>query len=336
MSALPSPPRAVIDPSGAPRWGSYLGPFAEIDLGPASRGKLGDLTGKKRWLYAAIARDDLYIGLAITDLTYAANAFVFVARPGGSDRGMLLDRSYIGVPRLGARVGDRPEEGCDAWFRLPGTHLAIARRPGSSTYEVTATGRGFSLHASLETAGSPSPYGAIARHAGQAFMVTEKRALLGVTGELLLEGQRTRLDGATAGIDYSQGYPPRDTSWRWGYLLGRTTAGEPVGLNLVEGFNGQAECVLWRGSEVIPLGEGRFRFDAANPRGPWQVTTHDGAVDLRFETAAVHEEAHNLGAVRSRFLQPVGLYTGTIKLPGGETLRLEGVPGVTEDQKVTW
>jgi hypothetical protein len=318
-----------------PRYGSYVGPFDHVDLSRSRRGLLGDLLGKKRWLYAAIARDDLYIGLAITDLTYATNAFVFAARPGGSGRGMRLDRSFIGVPR-GARVGDHPEEGCDAWFRLPGTHLAVHRRTGESTYELTATGRGFSLHASLETAGAPAPYGAIARHAGPAFMVTEKRALLGVTGELQIDGERIRLDGATAGLDYSQGYPPRDTAWRWGYLLGRATTGETVGLNLVEGFNGQPECVLWVGSEVIPLGEGRFRFDESNPRGPWQVQTHDGAVDLRFEVAAIHEEAHHLGVVRSRFLQPIGLYSGTIKLPDGKLLQLDAVPGVTEDQRVVW
>jgi len=43
----------------------------------------------------------------------------------------------------------------------------------------------------------------------------------------------------------------------------------------------------------------------------------------------------NLGVVRSRFLQPVGEFRGTLAL-AGQTVSLDGLPGVVENQDVLW
>ena len=61
----------------------------------------------------------------------------------------------------------------------------------------------------------------------------------------------------------------------------------------------------------------------------------DGAVDLRFVPAAVHEEAQDLKVVRSKFIQPVGRFSGTLTVDG-KTHRVSGIPGVVEDQDVVW
>ena len=44
----------------------------------------------------------------------------------------------------------------------------------------------------------------------------------------------------------------------------------------------------------------------------------------------------DFGVVKSHFVQPVGVYAGTIAVPGRAPLALDGVLGVTEDQDVLW
>ncbi len=50
----------------------------------------------------------------------------------------------------------------------------------------------------------------------------------------------------------------------------------------------------------------------------------------------MHAEEKNFGVIRSHFVQPVGTYAGTIRLPDRAPLELDGVLGVTEDQDVLW
>lgn len=333
----PSPPDEVLDAQGEPRWGSYTGPLGRVDLDALARrkGRLFDATHRKRWLYTAIATDELFVGMAITDLTYAASGFLFVARVGPGGR-MLAEFSSLGVPRLGCHVGDRPEEGCDAWFRLPHAHLTLRRAPGSPCYDLLATSPTVSVFASLDTRAAPAPHVAIARPAGSEGMVTEKRVLMPVRGALHLGAERHSLDGAVGGIDYSHGFPPRETVWRWGYFMGRTTDGQPLAMNLVQGFNGQPECVVWLGDTSYPLGEGRFSFDEHDPLRPWTIRTDEGHADLTFEPAALHREAHDLGLIASQFVQPIGVYRGSFDIPGKGLVRVDGAPGVAENQRVRW
>lgn len=248
---------------------------------------------------------------------------------------MLADFSALGVPRLGCQVGDFPEEGCDAWFRTPGTQLSFTRRMGSSAYDLIANTRGIRVHATLETQASPAPLSAIVRPQGSPLMVTEKRVLMPTRGLLEIHGERHSLDRAVGGMDYSQGYPPRETAWRWGFLMGESEEGRPLAMNLVQGFNGQPECVVWLDGRSYPLGEGRFSFDPGVPTRPWTLRTEDG-VDLTFEPSAVHRETHHLGWVSSRFLQPIGIYQGRIEIPGEGSIKVKNVPGVAEDQAVLW
>ena len=75
---------------------------------------------------------------------------------------------------------------------------------------------------------------------------------------------------------------------------------------------------------------------------PWRIVSRApgddpeaNELDLTFTPGAMHEQCMNLGLIRSRFYQPVGLYRGVMRL-GGKEYRLEDVPGVAEDQDVLW
>jgi hypothetical protein len=212
----------------------------------------------------------------------------------------------------------------------------VARPGAEPRYAVHVETRGFALNASLDASAAPPAIGAIAAVAPGRVDATEKRALLVASGELRVRGRAVPLDGALAGYDFTSGMLARRTRWRWGFALGRSTAGQPVGLNLVEGFVGEGECAAWIGDELVPLAEGRFSFDRARPAEPWSVGTADGAASLTMTPGAVHAERRELVVVASRFVQPCGAWSGVLRVPGRAPIEIARALGVTEDQDVTW
>ena len=337
MRDLLPTPDSVVDPaSRSPRIGSFRGGLPRVDWSPLQRGAAGtavSLLRHKRWVYAAVATESVYIAVAVVRLGYASNAFLYVYD--ANERRMLARRSWVGGPTA-ARVGDTAGAGCEATFRAQGAFIAVERPRGSTEYAVLAEAPGLSLHACLDAADAPPAIGAVAEVAPGRFNATEKRALLAARGSLRVDDEEISLDGGLGGYDFTSGLLARRTRWHWGFALGRLVGGEPFGLNLVQGFVGEAECAAWVGKELFGLGEGRFAFDRARPEAPWRVRTADDAVDLTMTPGAAHEEHRELLVVRSRFVHPCGAWTGTLTLPGREPLRVEHALGATEDQDMTW
>jgi hypothetical protein len=334
VRTLQKPPDALLDPtSGALRAGSFRGGLPRVELGALAPRARERFLQHKRWVYVGIAAGDVYVGAAIVHLGYAANAFAFVYDKGAGR--MLADRKALGPP-LATRVGDTAGEGMIASARLPGARLRFERPRGETMTRIEIEIGDVRVFARMDSAGAPPSISAVGPVPGSVGVATEKRTLLAVSGEASVGGRRVALDGGLGGYDYTNGLLPRRTTWRWAFALGRARTGERVGLNLVEGMTGEAECALWIDGELFPLEEGRFSFDPARPLDPWRVQTADGAVDLRFTPGGMHADRTNLGVIRSRFLQPVGVYSGVIRAPDGRALELDGVLGVVEDQDVLW
>jgi hypothetical protein len=334
MRDLSASPGSVVDATtGRPLLGSYRGGLPPVDWSPLGLGATTRTLRHKRWVYVAIATQDVFVAVAVVRMGYAANAFAYAYD--ATSRSMLARRSWLGPP-FAATVGDTGGEGCRASFRGRDASVVIERARREPYYGVQVQARGLALTASLDASNAPPAIGAIAEVAPGRFDATEKRALLAVRGELRIAGRTVPLDGATGGYDFTSGMLARHTRWRWGFALGRMEGGVPFALNLVEGFVGAAECAAWIGDELVGLGEGRFAFDAAQPQEPWTVSTADGAARLTMSPGAVHEERRNLLVVGSRFVQPCGAWTGELTLPGRPALRIDRALGVTEDQDVTW
>lgn len=334
MRTLLPPPDALLDPAtGALRAGSFRGGLPPVDLAPLAPRRLPRFLGHKRWVYVGIASEEVYVGAAIVHLGYAANAFAFLYDRRAAR--MLADRAALGPP-FAATVSDSAGEGARAVARLPGGRLCFERPRGETITRVEIEMGDLRVFARMDAAGAPPPISACGPVPGGVAVATEKRALLAVTGEASVAGRRVPLTGALGGQDYTNGLLPRHTTWRWAFALGRARSGERVGLNLVEGMVGEAECALWIERELFPLAEGRFSFDRARPLEPWRVQTADGAVDLRFTPGGMHADRTNLGLIRSRFLQPAGVYSGVIRAADGRALELDGVLGVVEDQDMLW
>lgn len=334
MRSLSPPPLSIVDPAtGAPRFGAYRGGLPRVDLRPLGKGPLFRIAHEKRWVYVAIASGDLLIGLAIVRLGYVANTFVFVYDR--KVKSVVIDRSAL-APPFAASVSDFCREGCRAVFSFAGMSLRVERGAGEDAYRVEVIAEGLRLDARLSAVGAPDPMGIVAEIPGGLVDVTEKGVLLGVTGEVTIAGKTRSLDGGTGGYDYTQGYLARHTHWRWAFALGKTAAGERFALNMAQSAPLAPECTAWIGDELFPLSEGKFAFDEGRPLGPWRLTTDDGAVDLAFSPDGLHAEFTDLVIVKSRFIQPAGTFSGTLRLPGKGEVAIRDVLGVVEDQDVLW
>ncbi len=339
---LPAPPDAIDPRSLEPRFGTYRGALARHDLSALHASPWDRLLREKRWIYTLLVARPWTIAIALVDLGYACTLFGFAAH---AERGLVADlRSTPGLPGLSGLRQDGVSR-VDARFRGVGARASMRQARGAERLELRLASKPIDLHATLDLSRGAPALSAIAPIRAGRVNVTEKRALAPVRGSARVGSERIALDGGLGGVDLTFGLLARETRWNWAFLMGETTSGEPVALNLVEGFVGQPECALFGERSLVALAEGRFelprpRVDApreerARTLAPWRIRTSDGAAELTFTPHAIHDEHLDLGALRSRFVQPIGRFSGTLRL-ADRTLRLEGVPGVVEDQDVRW
>ncbi len=293
---------------------------------------LGSLVREKRWAYVCISSENWLVSLAVVDLGFAANAF-YTAVDLESGK-VAADGSVLGVPVALARVAPRPSDGLSAKLRTPGgsTRVSIERPLGMPTYRARVFASGFELDADLDPR-PVSPVAVLGEWAPGRRAFTLKSALMKASGQLRIGSESRFLVGATAGMDFTQGWLPRETLWRWAFSMGRLEDGTPFGLNLSDAnhLGDVCENVAWIGGVPHTLGPVRFEYDAARREAPWCVRSGDGLVDLCFEARGAHAEARNLGLVRSDFTQLSGWYSGVV---AGR--RLARAPGIAEHQAVKW
>lgn len=348
-SSLPQAPVSLEDALGAPRFGTYQGSLDGVNLaalrGPWQPAPVDRFLMHKRWLYGFLATQEVAVLFAIVDVGYSSNAFAMAV---DLETGRVLaDDGFLGPPRPLVKVNTHVGAGLEAEFRTVGAHLHTWRRFGDERYHarlrlglpVPLARPRLSMRAELLVAGAAPALTVIAPVEGGLVNVTQKWAGLQAFGELECGHRRYRLDGGVGGLDSTHGYLARKTAWRWAFVCARLEDGTPLGINLVEGFNeagaGARENAVWLGSRLVPVGAAHFRWNHDDLLDRWHVTTDDGALDLIFKPIAQHVERRDLVFVRSRFCQPVGHWSGTVKVDG-VTHQFEAAPGVAEDQDVTW
>lgn len=349
MRELGPPPSSLVRSTTSPfdvardvALGSYAGHLPAVAWAGAARaagrGTWWRVAHDKRWIYAAVRSDDLVVAAAVVRTGYAATALTWIwdaAQPG------FVDERVAKAPPVAAEVVDDGPGARSARFTAGGLRIVIDERtlaidasPGAALARGSrATGR--PIHARIAfTPSAAPPIAAVAAIPGGLASATQKH-LAAAAGELIAGGTRRAIERGTAAFDYTNGLLARRTTWRWALALGTSGGGRRIALNLVEGFVGEAECGLWVDDTLIPLGEGRFELDPTEPSRPWRIRTACGGVDLRFVAGAIHAQTEDLVVIRSRFLQPAGRFTGTLRAGGADLGELD-LLGVAEDQDVTW
>jgi hypothetical protein len=340
QTSLPPAPFSAIDERGEPRFGAYAGTTGPVDLtalrGEYARGWFYRLAHLKKWRWVMVATPEVMAAFAIVDVSYAANGFLFAADLAA--KRVLTDASALGIPGLTAEVGADPDEGGHERFRAFGLEMAVARERGTPSFRIAVRSKGLALAASLDATVAPRPLTVVAPIEGGVVNVTQKSVGLVAGGSLTAGGRRYSLDGGFGGFDYTHGLLARHTAWRWAFATGKTEDGRLAGFNLIAGFNeagNRTESAVWVGGSMAPLSRVQFDFDPAATQSPWRIHSQDRRVDLTFEPVGEHREERNLIVADSHFVQAFGTFRGTIDAGSGPA-RVSAVPGVAEDQRITW
>lgn len=319
VEPLPPLPPVLTSPDGGLATGLWAGNLTTDPVAHGSaRGRV------RRWSYAAAGDARVQLGVAVVDLGPVAAAFAWCWD------GQRLHRwERKGLGGRHARVGATPD--VPAWFVRGASSVEVA---ADGTFAVDVPVEGGRLHARIDVA--PTTAAVLStRTPGGGWNVTRKAAGEPATGVVKVAGVTHRLDGASW-RDWTSGRQDRRTVWRWAAGAGRDDEHRRrVGLNASTGMNGTrpGENVVWWDGIPYPLALSHLEPVADGAAGRWRLAGEGW--DLRFEPVAVRAATENLLVVRSRYVQPIGSFRGTLPGPDGAPIAVT-IHGVTEDHAATW
>ncbi len=325
---LPTAPAALLaDGQSVVEDGIYAGAIADLST-TAWDGKGGPLSARrlrrKGWLYVGLYSPRYMMGFAVVDAGLVASAFIYVY---DRETGALHEENC--VKPLGFASGFAPDWR-GAWA------LQSRGREWRVDYDGKAWRLSFNsaaMQMSAEVLDHQRGISVVSSAPGRPFHHTYK--LGGLAARVTLAGtQIAAVVEARASLDFSLGYPPRQTTWNWASLDGVTDDGQPLSLNLVAHFLNGLENVLWLGDQVLPLAQAIFHYVPDDPLAPWSIRTVDGLVALTFTPDGQRREHLNVGVLKSHFNQPFGRFEGVCVTAQGRRA-IHGY-GVVEAHQATW
>jgi hypothetical protein len=328
MSELPDAPSSLSAPGGGVQpFGRFRGAVGDVSTAAWDRGaEWPRRLQRKSWIYAGAYDEDLVVGYAVADVGYLGTAFLYVY-----DRARRLRvEETLEIP-FGWREGFHPSLR-GAWsFGLGGKRWRID--PAGDGLRLRYDGR--RLSCDLRIPSLDGGMTSIAPSARRPFNHTFKRLNLPVELSVRVDErhfERSLPHGAA--IDFTLGYPPRDTHWNWACLQGTTADGRPFGLNLVAFFNDELENALWLGDRLIPLGRSAFTVGSPADLAPWTIRVDELDLALTFRPEGARQDRKNLGLLKHDFIQPFGRFEGSFR-DGAEVVKVSGY-GVVEDHTSHW
>ncbi len=335
---LPPAPATLFSPAGHLLDGVYAGGVADPDIGV--RGALGCLR-QKEWHYLSVCTTTHFVAVAVVQLGYLANAFVYAVELGDRTSGpwQWEALSPLGRAALFASAADR---GVTDWQSRHGRIVIAGDRSGWQVdLDVALRNRGESrpLRGRISVARA-EPLALVHRLPTGKPAYTEKEAGLRADLDLRL-GDQTLRESGLATSDWTRSLAQRETRWKWASMVAQLPDGRRLGLNLSAEVDDDArghgrENVVWLDGALQPLGGVRFTVPAAADQHTWRIDSlDDGAVALRFEPAGARRQDLDLLVVASQFVQPFGRFFGQLAV-GGEVIAVDGAFGVVEDHRARW
>ena len=328
MSALLTAPGSLVDSEGRIQpYGRYRGRIADVSTARWDCGRRWPRrTQRKAWIYASAFHEDFMVGYAVADAGYLGTGFVYAY-----DRARRLRvEESMEIPFAFAEGFQPSLRG--AWsFGLGGRRWRVD--PMGDGIRVRYEGR--RLSCDLRVPSVEGGMTTIAPSLHRPFNHTYKH--LGLPAELSLRIDDSRFERSLphgAGVDFTLGYPPRDTRWNWASLQGTADDGRPFGLNLVAWFNDELENALWLGDALIPLGSAVFSVGRPADKSPWTIRVPELDLTLVFTPEGSRKDRKDLGLLKHDFVQPFGRFEGSFRSEG-RTVRVTGY-GVVEEHTSHW
>lgn len=304
----------------------------------------GPFLRRKRWNFVFVSHPDVLVAAALSNADYAGLAFVWLY---DLKRRRFLELEALSPLARAVRIGDA----IDAESSFTSRALTYTWQPhgrGVKVHVVAPRMKGdrnpLTLDLRIPDVFTDESLNLIVPWSDTVWNYTGKLVALPAEGELTAGGQHYRFAaGETlASIDFTRGIWPYSTVWRWtsgAGLLGPNK--RRVGVNFGEGWTdgtGVVENALYVDGKVMPLWEPvAFSLNARSLLSPWTMrTTESKRVELEFTPSYSRTQDINVIAVRMKLAQVMGHFSGRIVTDRGETLEIEGLPGIAEDHMARW
>lgn len=332
LPTLPSLPPTLSTPDGQQLLGQWAG---TLDGDPLTS---GPRTGRaRRWCYAAAGDGEASAGAAVVLLGPLAVAFAWAQLAGQTltwERRIPLRRGawVARTPDGGAGLVDRSDRlviGGDGALELD---LGLAPGTGGAGPDARR------LRAHVQVVRDVIPMVLVTRTPAGGWNCTQKAAGSAVAGTIAVDdGLQHRLDAAAGGWrDWTSGRQDRTTVWRWAAGAGTSADGRRVGINLSSGMNARDEgedVVWWDGRPHRLSGHTLRPVSESEPDAAWELAGPGWG--LSFAAVGVRAKHEQLPFVTSRYVQPIGRFTGTLPDPEGDEVAVT-LTGVTEDHLAIW
>jgi hypothetical protein len=338
----------LISKDGTPIFGKFDQPMISLGLDkfnyfnsmdkPAN--KISKYFDYKQFQFISINTGKYIIGVAIADIRYLANGFLYVY---DICKNTMVEQSWIRPPTIGYHTTPSPSSGT-ASIGSTLNNFQITINEGKWYLLIDTPEINGNIVLTPLTNSLPMVFSNPTGYNGWTY--TQKHNALVVSGHLSINNHQQNLDLSLAGYDFSAGYMRRETSWRWS-SINSYVDGNTLGLNLAEGVNetGGCENVFWLNGKRYYLPPVRFIFERQRDNTikakPWQIiseTTKNIApqVDLSFMPINSRQERLNYWFIKSNFRQYIGHYNGVIRDDEGNETIINNILGLSEDHFARW
>lgn len=299
-------------------FGLYAGPIANMNTTAWSGQRRSQ---RKAWIYCGAFSGRYYVGFAIADAGIVATAFAYVF---DAQTGAYVEEKVTAPFGFGSDF--------DPDMKTTWTLKKFSITPDGNKYIYAYAGKRIRLKMTVTENGKGST--TIAPAGDRPFHHTYKNLLLPTEVEATVDGEEIKFSGNIGGLDFSKGYPPRHTFWNWASMNAVTESGIEFGVNLVGDFNNSIENALWVNGEVRQLSQATFSYGRPVEKSDWHITTLDDTLSMDFKPLGMRSEDTNAILMMSRFKQPFGTFSGTLRLNGTDH-KFTGY-GVVEEHFAKW
>jgi hypothetical protein len=278
--------------------------------------------------FAGIIGPDVMVGVAVVDLKYLSNGFFYVYDRKAKT---IIETKKIIPAGIGAQISPTPRS-YDSSFTSKGFNITL------TSFRMMANAPEISVDVKLEKQIEPLRLCTRTGYRGWVYM--EKTSPIPVSGKVVCRGKTFDISSpAYMGLmDWTTGFMRRDTYWEWAATATSLPDGRTFGLNLCCGVNETSftENAFWIDGKRTKVDTVNFEFDSHDLYRPWKIASYDKRVNLTFNPEAERGEAVNALLIKSKFVQFMGTFDGTIVTADGETIQIKGLPGWAEDHYAKW
>jgi hypothetical protein len=326
----------LITSEGKIRFGFYDEPvdnvnYSDYDLRTPMGIKVPGLLKKiiaNQFHFAGIIGPEVMVGMAVVDLKYLANGFLYVYDRKAKT---LIETKKIVPFGMGGNISSTARS-YDSSFSSSDFNIAL------TSFRMMASAPDITVDVKLTKHTEPLRLCTRSGYRGCVYM--EKTSPIPVSGKVTCKGKTYEISSPDymGLMDWTTGFMRRDTYWEWAATATTLPDGRSFGLNLCCGVNETSftENAFWVAGVRTKVDTVNFEFDTCDLYRPWKITSYDGRVNLVFTPECERGEAVNAMLIKSKFTQFMGTFDGTLKAGDGEVIEIKGLPGWAEDHYAKW